>query len=280
MTRNLRRAALREHLKDYTHGGFNPGNTATAFGLVRDLTDILANKNNPKRAGDAGALVLKVYDKACATYGFRGELACKAGCTYCCHTRVTASGLEVFLLARMIRDRWTDPAAPFKAAFQKTEATTRDQDVDQRNKAQIGCPVLQDNLCAAYQGRPMACRTYASLSLPACIDAFNLVSDRIPKPKQNEAIRAIVLTATKAALHESGLPSDSYELGHALHIALESENAERQWLAGASVFETVARDRRQQEPRTPDAYDLLTNVLRLGAFGKEVPENPWFKWPA
>ncbi len=281
MSRNQRRAVLKDYLRDYAQGGFNPGFTPTAFGLVRDLTEILANKANPKRASDAGVFILNAYESTSAKYGFRGELACKKGCHYCCQTRVTASALEIFSLARSIRARWADPADSFKADFQTAEAVTRDQSVDQRNRGHAPCPLLREGICSAYLGRPLVCRTYASLSLPACVDAFNLVSDNIPKPKQNEFIRAIILTAAKAALNEAGLPSDSYELGHALHLSLASENAERQWLAGTDVFGTVARDRRQQEPRRPpDALDLMVEVLRLGAFGKEVPENPWFKWPA
>jgi len=280
MARAERRAVLRDLLKEYARGGFNPGNTATAFGLVRDLTDILTDTKNAKRASDAGTLMLTVYESATGKYGYKGELACKKGCDYCCRTRVTASALEIFSLSRAVRKRWADPSDPLKARFEAAEAITRHQPLEQRNREHAPCPMLFESACSQYTGRPLACRAFSSRFVQACIDAYNMVSDAIPKPKQNQFIRDMIVGASKAALQEAKLPEDSFELGHALHVTLTQENAESAWLAGTNVFEGVARDIRQEQARPLDDGDLMVSVLRAGAFGRDLPQNPWFQWPA
>lgn len=85
MSRDQRRAALKEILKDYENGGFNPNRFLTVFGLVRELVEILSDRANARRMSDAGALVTKVYDASPKVHGRPQELACKKGCGCCCH---------------------------------------------------------------------------------------------------------------------------------------------------------------------------------------------------
>lgn len=280
MSRDQRRVALKEILKDYDRGGFNPNRIPTVFGLVRELVDILDDARNPKRMSDAGAAVLKAYDACAKKNAVPGELACKKGCGYCCHTKVTVTVPEIFVLARAVRERWDDPADGFKVNFQKAEALTRGLDVGQRYATRTACPLLSEGACSMYEPRPLTCRAYGSKSLPACIELYNQISHNVPQSDVNQLMRSIIFAGLKAALGHAGLDSNGYELGHALDVAMP-RGAEARWLAGEPLFAGVAQEVRAPERKSGHvAFDLMVQVLAAGAFGKDVPVNPWFNWPA
>lgn len=280
MSRDQRRAALKSHLKEYERVGYNPYRLVTAFGLVRQLVDTMSDLHNPRRMSDAGALVMKVYDACARVHSNPREVACKKGCGYCCHTRVTVTVPEVFLLARAVRGHWEDPGDPFKARFEAQEKITRGLSVEQRFATRTACPILLDSACAMYEPRPLTCRAYASKSLPACLELYNRVSHNIPQSEINQTMRAIIYAALKAALAEAGLDTTAYELGHALTVALE-RGAEGRWLAGETLFADVGQEVRDAvRSEGHRAFDLMVDVLRAGAFGRDLPPNPYFAWPA
>jgi Fe-S-cluster containining protein len=279
MTRDQRRAALKDILKDYDRGGFNPQRMFTVFGLVRDLVDILKDTRNAKRMSDSGALVMKAYDACAKVHGRPQEVACKKGCGYCCHTRVTVTVPEIFLLARTIRTRWEDAEDPWKARFQAQEARTRGLDIAQRYATRTACPILSDEgSCSMYEPRPLTCRAYASKSLPACIELYNQISHNIPQSDINQLMRTFIYAGLKAALSEAGFDTKAYELGHAVDVAL-TRGAEGRWLAGEALFADVAPEVSLPRNAGHDAFDMLVGVLKAGAFGKDIPPNPWFQWP-
>jgi hypothetical protein len=279
MLRDERRAKLKESLKLYERGGFFPGRIDTVFGFVRDQVDILTDAANPNRVSDSGALALKAYDECARRYTKPREAACRKGCSYCCHTRVTVTAPEIFVLARSLRKDWSNPDNPRFAAFRAGEAVTRGGLSDTNSPAgRKACLFLVDNACSVYTARPLPCRAYASLSLPACIDVYNRVATTVPPPELPQTIRGILFAGLKAALGIAGLDDAGYELGHAMLIALE-RGAEARWLAGEPLFADVAKEIRLPERRPGhDAFDLMVRVLQAGAYGKDVPENPWFQW--
>jgi Fe-S-cluster containining protein len=279
MSRDQRRAALKDILRDYGRGGFNPDRIVTVFGMVRELVEILADTKNLRRVSDAGTLVMKTYEDCAKKHGRPKELACQKGCAYCCHARVTVTVPEIFLLARALRRRWDDPNDSFKAKFQQQETVTRDLTGDQRAATRTACPILIDGVCGMYEQRPMPCRAYASKSLPACIEFYNQVSHNVPQSEINQLMRSIIFAGLKAALIHTGLDSNGYELGHALDVAM-TRGAEARWLSGEPIFADV-----DQEVRAPErsaghrAFDALVQVIIAGSFGKDLPPNPYFNWP-
>ena len=279
MSRDQRRASLKDILKEYDRAGYNPNRIATIFGLVRELTDILGDTRNPKRMSEAGALVLKTYDVCAKKHAVPNEIACKKGCGYCCHTQVTVTVPEIFVLAKAVRARWEDVNDSFKTHFREAETRTRGLGIAERFATRTACPLLSDGACSMYEPRPLTCRAYASKSLPACIELYNQISHNIPQSEINQAMRSIIFAGLKASLIHAGLDSAGYELGHALQVALD-RGAEARWLAGEPLFAEVAQEVRHPERKSGHiAFDLMVQVLMAGAFGKDVPENPWFKWP-
>ncbi len=279
MSREQRRAALNAIISDYERGGFDPSRIVTVFGLVRDLVAVLENKSNLRRMSDAGALLMKVYDDTARKHGRPAELACKKGCGYCCHTRVTVTAPEIFLLARAVRPRWEDENDGLQSSFQKQEAVTRGLSIEERYATRTACPLLTDGSCGMYEPRPLTCRAYGSRSLDACISLYNTTVNNVPQSEMSQLMRAVIFAGLKAALKRCGLDGQGYELGHALTAAMP-QDAEERWLAGEAIFADVSQEFRAAERSEGHrAFDQLVDVFCAGAFGEDVPPNPYFMWP-
>jgi hypothetical protein len=74
-----------------------------------------------------------------------------------------------------------------------------------------------------------------------------------------------------AALTASGLPADSYELNHAMLVALEAPDAESRWLKGEDVFAGVSSDRLLDGEDAPRKQRLI-GILVAGALAREFPQ--------
>ena len=103
----------------------------------------------------------------------------------------------------------------------------------------------------------------------------------VPQPDRNQLMRVFILAGMKAALNTAGLEAVGFEMGHGLEVAMIPD-AEARWLAGEPVFAGVANDAQTARPggrqRGHEDFDLMVKVLETGAFGKDMPPNPWFTW--
>jgi Fe-S-cluster containining protein len=236
-------------------------------------------RGNPKRASDAGTLIVNTYERASKKHGFTGPLPCKKGCGYCCHTRVTATAPELFMLARSLRASWDDASDPRRARFEAIEAQTRTLHPSQWLASRLPCAFLAEGSCSVYAHRPLTCRAYASTSLEACLQVYHGTWVDIGQPEVNQRMRVIVLAGAKAAMMEAGYDARGYEIGHALQIAIDPQ-AEARWLGGEPVFAGVAGDIMGDPQRKAghDAFDLLVNVIRAAVSAQDVPRNPYFAW--
>jgi len=83
----------------------------------------------------------------------RAPDACTMGCAFCCHLPVLVTAGEAGLLAEV--------------ALQRPEVRAR------LEKAERRCPFLgDDDLCVAYEVRPLRCRAHTSSDRAACERVF------------------------------------------------------------------------------------------------------------
>jgi hypothetical protein len=132
------------------------------------------------------------------------------------------------------------------------------------------CALLNGDVCGVYAKRPIACRSFNSLSVEACRIFYEGGPDNIPALEMPKVLRAAVQQAMFAALRNLGIADISYELNQAVVVALTTEKAESRWLAGEDVFATVSRDPGSAIRRPGTAPAMMLDKLVAACRG-EIP---------
>lgn len=218
-------------------------------GLALLLADILADTSRAERASHAAEIMLKVLEASVKAEPGRLALACRRGCSYCCHGWVSATGPELLLLARAIASaRPADPERSAEAVLARAPQTAG-LGIAERIGRRLPCPLLVDGACSAYARRPVVCRQVTSLDVAACIAEFEGRDAggeiRVSRVYLDHARNCRI--PLQAALVAHGLPQDSYELSAGLQAALGTD-AEARWLKGDDPFAGIAR-----APADPDS---------------------------
>lgn len=214
-----------------------------------------------KQDRDIDLPVRYLHSKVDATLrGLRDiPVACKKGCSHCCHIWVSATAPEVLFIAKLLRRRG-NPAAGDK--IKAANLHTKDFEFDVRDQHPHPCPLLEDDTCSIYESRPAACRLAASADAEICARSYhNLTNEDIPTPFMHLLARSAYAVAFAIAMKHAQLPYQSYEFNAALTRAMERADAERAWLAGEDVFSGVMR-----EPNDPFS-EAPTQLMYNHAFG-------------
>ena len=164
-------------------------------------------------------------------------LACAKGCATCCTIRVTATAPEVLWVARHLREA-CEPAQCRRLVRRllEADALTRDLDEPERVALRQRCPFIEQGACVIYAVRPLACRGHASYDRKACVLAATGRIAEVPYSMPHQTARSLVQNAMQSALRDAGLAWASYELNHALRIALADQDAATKWARGGDVF--------------------------------------------
>ncbi|MDE2429202.1 MAG: YkgJ family cysteine cluster protein, partial [Burkholderiales bacterium] len=93
------------------------------------------------------------------------KLACRAGCSHCCHASVEIFSPEAFAIVRTLK---TLPADRLSAIRQRLLEYGLDNIDDPAWTKRPACPFLDDHRCSIYAVRPVACRQAHSLDVKAC----------------------------------------------------------------------------------------------------------------
>lgn len=193
----------------------------------------------------AHAVAARIFEAESAAY-FKyvtgGEellrsLACKPGCTFCCHLYVEVTPLEAVAAWSALRDE--------SHRNQRQSVATNAPRVaglppDQRRAAKVACAMLADGACSIYETRPFACRGLYSTSAEACAAALDTPVGRplppIRSPALPRVLAAMLGVGINAGLADTGVQNDSLELTTALDELERNPDFPARWLAGERVF--------------------------------------------
>jgi Fe-S-cluster containining protein len=189
----------------------------------------------------AAVMIFKRMDNA--LLGVGPPLACRPGCSYCCHYHVYITAFEALALAEHIN---TKLAASARALVKERLASnTRIIDsltVDQHILTNVRCALLTDDgQCSAYGLRPSACRRHHAVDVNACKVTF----DDPHSPLQNlivadrQATSDGLFAAAGVTLRKWGMDFARYEMNSALEAALTSNAGLKRWRDGKATFPAV-----------------------------------------
>lgn len=183
---------------------------------------------------DAVTYLGKLYDRSVTP---RGALACRKGCAFCCVQTVIVTAAEAFALAAEIRARQelvTRVLAEPRRRLEEPKSDWRP------------CPLLgEDQACAVYEPRPLACHAFVSFSLENCVDFFTGDGGKAEfTPNDRQQLLYAARMLLHAAHHLIGHgPQPGYELGSAVAAILQAPDAEARWLKGEDILKDVPQGR-------------------------------------
>lgn len=158
------------------------------------------------------------------------ELACKAGCSHCCHAQVKVLAPEVFQIAREIKK--LTPESLLAITERLTHYLQQQSSQAMQWQTRPPCPFLQNNLCSIYAIRPAVCRRGHSLQLDPCANS----APKIPQQLEIVLGAEALLRGTTAAYENQGLDAGYYDFAKALLLVLNDDSVEVRWLGGEVVF--------------------------------------------
>ena len=96
-----------------------------------------------------------------------GPIACREGCSFCCHLRVITTIPEVLRIASAVRG-WRDnarrPRRPDRGSPRRDSRARRGRPAPRPGRV----PAAGYGRCSVYPIRPMSCRGWNSLDVRAC----------------------------------------------------------------------------------------------------------------
>jgi Fe-S-cluster containining protein len=186
------------------------------------------------------------HDERIASAPDVATLACRAGCTWCCHFSVDVRAVEVFGILEFVERTFTaDEKKRIYAEIRANSAALGTLDEFERMKRNVKCPFLREGRCSIYSVRPQTCRNYHATSAVGCQQSYedpeNLDIDPEFAPLVYQAGGAHV-DAVTAAMREAGYDTNVYEMNTAINVALSEPGARERFEAKLPPFMRVSGD--------------------------------------
>ena len=151
-------------------------------------------------------------------------LACRAGCSWCCHFTVDIRAVE----ALRIVDFMTSALGPEEQARIRHEVRANSESlrgIDDVGRMQrnIRCPFLKDAQCQIYEARPQTCRNYHATNAAGCQKSFE-EPDNLDIDPDFAALTyqtgGAHVDGFSMAMRDAGYDVAAYEMNIALEAAL------------------------------------------------------------
>ena len=216
---------------------------ARLAGWGRESRGAFAAARDPERMSAAVITLHRHVDEAIAATlaGHGVSVACRSGCSYCCHLRVHVQPYEAFHLAGWLRRHFdATRMGAVVGRLRANAARTRALGEEARKRTNLACALLgDDGACIAYEARPAQCRRCHSTTVDPC-ETFhaNPAMDQIesgmhPAVSHNADV---IITQARQGARAAGLDDESVDMNLALLEALENPKSLRRWKDGKKAF--------------------------------------------
>jgi hypothetical protein len=190
----------------------------------------------------------QIVERMLASYPHVPQVACRAGCAWCCFKSIAVSPAEVLRIAMYLRATLS-PAdlTAVRERIANLDDLTRAMSSIARAHASLPCALLVNQRCSIHAVRPLTCAGWNAVDMNQCKadwldpEASDAIASNVV---QIEAFQAMRLGLDLGS-EELGLDHDTLELTTALRIALDTPYAMERWLAGERLFAAARWDDRQ-----------------------------------
>ncbi|MFA6289043.1 MAG: YkgJ family cysteine cluster protein [Opitutaceae bacterium] len=209
---------------------------------VRHMEQHLQSVTEPAAMIMALRRGMKELDRTCEETPAKvlATVACRAGCSHCCHGPVDVQAHEVFFAAEHIQLNFSpDELAGVIERTAARRARIAGLSSDDRDRVRQPCALLHaDGRCSIYQGRPEACRVHHTSDAAAC-EAHAADPSVDLDPVYIPVLRArmfAVMIGMDEAIEAAGFDDRSYDFGSALHEALTNSLCRVLWMRRKHAF--------------------------------------------
>lgn len=175
-----------------------------------------------------------------------GTLACRAGCTWCCHFSVDVRAVEVFSILDFVEHSLpAEEKARIYSEVRANSAALQGMGDMERMRRNVKCPFLSAGRCSIYEARPQTCRNYHATDVAGCQQSYedpdNLDIDPEFAPMVYQAGGSHVDAFTRA-MREAGYDTNVYEMNCALDTALSEPDARKRFEQKRVPFKKLPGD--------------------------------------
>jgi Fe-S-cluster containining protein len=179
------------------------------------------------------------HEQRLAEAGDASTLACRAGCSWCCHFTIDVRAVEVF---RILDHLATLPATEqqrIRERIAKNAQMVQRLNESERARTNIECAFLNEGRCSIYLARPQTCRNYHATDAAGCQQAFehpeneDIDPDFAPLVYQSGHAH---VEAFANAMASAGYETDVYEMNTALAAALSEPSTRARFLSKVQAF--------------------------------------------
>ncbi|HEY0941858.1 MAG TPA: YkgJ family cysteine cluster protein [Steroidobacter sp.] len=208
---------------------------ARARDEIRDVGVVRAYENSRER-----------HDSRIAAAPDIGTLACRSGCTWCCHFSVDVRAVEAFSILDFVERSLPDEEKARVYSEIRANSTALDgMDEIERMRRNVKCPFLSQGRCSIYAARPQTCRNYHATDAAGCEasyqdpDNFDIDPEFAPMVYQAGAAHVDAFTR---AMREAGYDTNVYELNCALAAALSEPRSRERFESKLPPFQQLTGD--------------------------------------
>lgn len=173
--------------------------------------------------------------------GPSSEIACKSGCPYCCSMQISITPPEAIVLGAHVVENYdtgvkNDLLKKIDHNIGLTYNKTQDEKV--ANWHETPCVFLEGGSCSVYAIRPFVCRSWHSLDVRQCIDAWRTKDKEaeIDSLYHRNYVFAMVRKGVQKGCEMLGLQWETQVVTSAVKSYLLHPDPLEGWLRGERVF--------------------------------------------
>jgi hypothetical protein len=163
------------------------------------------------------------------------DIACRAGCSFCCHLRVMVHPHEAIALFRYLGSRMPQD----QAVGVRRRVIDNAARITAGNATNVPRAFLVDGKCSAYEARPAACSGYHSLSRERCEKEYEqrgASAEGIPVLQAIQHVATALDEGMQEALSAAGLNTLHIELHTAVAALLRNPALIQRWRSGRALL--------------------------------------------